>query len=459
MKKILILLFAFIAFNSQAQNPLVGKPSLKLVFDVAQTKKWDFTVDTNNMLEINGTGGTPSIRFTDFSGTGNRILAVDADGDLIRTTVDPALTGLPAGSNTQIQYNNAGAFGGDTGFTTNGAGSVNISGDLDVDQININGGTYTGTNSILFTPGGGGNMRLTTGTFYVNAPEDLTDGSRVGSSIIATIDADQGQAALRRGFSNGYTSTGYGLDGLADGGMTDPALSIWGRIEAADDTGADPIIIVNAAQDAGGVIATRPLLTLSNGYTSTDKVFQFDANKTFNLYKTTNQIVTGTGSNLTTLNFPASSGAVTVTMPNVTTTIPDFVAPTAFTPVLSDAISGGNTATGTFTAYYTKKGKEVTVWLDLVNISTSGMTGANTLFIQDLPFAGNSAGLRLSNGVVSTSGNVNFTNYLTAGFSALSSTSCVVYDNRDSSTRTMLTVADVPTGTGDLFITMTYFID
>jgi len=37
--------------------------------------------------------------------------------------------------------------------------------------------------------------------------------------------------------------------------------------------------------------------------------------------KTSNQIVTGAGSNLTTINFPASSGAVTITMPNVTSTV------------------------------------------------------------------------------------------------------------------------------------------
>ncbi len=39
------------------------------------------------------------------------------------------------------------------------------------------------------------------------------------------------------------------------------------------------------------------------------------------LTDTTNQIVTGGGSNLTTVNFPASSGAVTLTMPNTTDTM------------------------------------------------------------------------------------------------------------------------------------------
>jgi hypothetical protein len=70
---------------------------------------------------------------------------------------------IPAGSTTQIQYNNAGVFAGDSGFTTNGAGSVNIVGDLDVDNININGNTIISSNangSINITPNGTGDVVL-----------------------------------------------------------------------------------------------------------------------------------------------------------------------------------------------------------------------------------------------------------------------------------------------------------
>ena len=65
------------------------------------------------------------------------------------------------GSNTQIQYNNAGGFGGDSGFVTNGAGSVDITGDLDVDNIKLNGNTISATDA-----GGSINFQAsTTGTF------------------------------------------------------------------------------------------------------------------------------------------------------------------------------------------------------------------------------------------------------------------------------------------------------
>lgn len=82
----------------------------------------------------------------------------------------------PGGIHTNIQYNNYGDFGGDSGFTTDGAGSVDIIGDLDVDQININGNTFTtasnaypfifnvpagGLNQYLFTQSGSGSSAFT----------------------------------------------------------------------------------------------------------------------------------------------------------------------------------------------------------------------------------------------------------------------------------------------------------
>jgi hypothetical protein len=63
-----------------------------------------------------------------------------------------------------------------------------------------------------------------------------------------------------------------------------------------------------------------------------------------NLTATTNQIITGASSNLTTVTFPASSGAVTVTMPNTTTSVVSAAsALTANLPV----VGSGNAASAT----------------------------------------------------------------------------------------------------------------
>lgn len=61
-----------------------------------------------------------------------------------------------------------------------------------------------------------------------------------------------------------------------------------------------------------------------------------------------------------------------------------------WTPVLSDASSGGNTATiATSLARYTKIGNIVTVTARIQDINTSGMTSSNALYIQGLPFTSN----------------------------------------------------------------------
>lgn len=70
----------------------------------------------------------------------------------------------PGGSSGQVQYNSNGGFEGDSGFTTNGAGSVDITGDLDVDNININGNTIITTNTdgdLNITPNGTGETNVT----------------------------------------------------------------------------------------------------------------------------------------------------------------------------------------------------------------------------------------------------------------------------------------------------------
>ena len=84
--------------------------------------------------------------------TGQTVEATIANDDLIlisdtsaagalrkmtRANFVAGVSGSPGGSNTQIQYNNAGAFGGDTGFTTDGAGGLSITSG----SIDMNGGS------------------------------------------------------------------------------------------------------------------------------------------------------------------------------------------------------------------------------------------------------------------------------------------------------------------------------
>ena len=149
----------------------------------------------------------------------DEILIVDAsNGSQIRKTSLQDVANLspgtfPGGNDTQIQYNNAGEFGGDTGFTTDGAGSVSISGDLTVDNLNFNGATIKtdsssnpmvfnvpagGLNQFLFAQSGAGNsaytaeFRGTGSSARIIIRSDSNNGSTTSNAIIsfATDDAD-----------------------------------------------------------------------------------------------------------------------------------------------------------------------------------------------------------------------------------------------------------------------------
>ncbi len=136
-------------------------------------------------------------------GTASQALTTDGSGLLSWTTI----TAAAGGSNTQIQYNNSSALGGDSGFTTNGAGAVNIVGDLDVDNININGNDITSTDAngnINLRPNGSGVVQLTgnsTQAGELRLYEDTDNGSNyaaikvpasLGGNYTLTLPVDDG---------------------------------------------------------------------------------------------------------------------------------------------------------------------------------------------------------------------------------------------------------------------------
>ena len=127
----------------------------------------------------------------------------------------------------------------------------------------------------------------------------------------------------------------------------------------------------------------------------------------------------------------------------------------AWTPVLSDAASGGNLATGTFDGIYTKVGNKVTVWLSASNINTSGMTGTADLYIQDLPFASGSGASKSTGAVRSDS--ITFANYLVSIVSSSAST-MLIYNIGSNVADTPLNVQDITSGSGDIFTSVTYFV-
>lgn len=81
-----------------------------------------------------------------------------------------ATPGGAGGSDTEIQYNNAGTLDGDSGFTTDGAGSLTVVGDLSVDNLNFNGNTLSSTDTngnVIISPNGTG-LTAVTSNFEIN---------------------------------------------------------------------------------------------------------------------------------------------------------------------------------------------------------------------------------------------------------------------------------------------------
>ncbi len=473
MKKILLFSLILCSFVAKAQNPLVGKPSLKLVYDVAQTKKWDFTVDTNNMLEINGTGGTPSIRFTDFAGTGNRILAVDADGDLVRTSVDPALTGLPAGSTTQVQYNNAGVFGGASTFVFDGSGNVDITGSLDVDAINFNGQTILGSSGLTLSTSsntdieidanGTGDVVIANGTAtsdFLFIEKDSDEYIRIGqgNDIFFFGGAYTGRINGGGGGSLGGTSYGLAISGeslaSADGGV-----GINSNVEATFDTGTTPAMGFVSDLTANSVLSTRPTFAWSN-YTT--KQMQLSASGNLSLFATTNQLVLGT-TNTTTINSTAPSASRVATLPDYGADANIMQATTGtFTPSITS--SAGSFTTLTYSVQYgryTRKQITSTIYETKIDISltvsalTLGAAAGGTLSI-NVPY----------NSITETNlvqvGSINFGNIdLDAGYTNLtarivSAGSSLQIRQVGDNIATTLTNADDLTSSTNIQISLTY---
>jgi hypothetical protein len=132
-----------------------------------------------------------------------------------------------------------------------------------------------------------------------------------------------------------------------------------------------------------------------------------------------------------------------------------------WTPVPSDATSGGNTASGTFNGYYIRIGDMVYVSCDLTNIDTTGMTGGNNFYIQGLPFSGAVS----QTGTIRHTGMVDATRMTYTG----SYLAAVAQDNTDyirifvqsnaGVAQTIMDVSAITTGQSDIRLSLWYQTD
>jgi len=242
------------------------------------------------------------------------------------------------------------------------------------------------------------------------------------------------------GIGTNAPPTGYRLD--VTGGRAVVRGSTEGVLVLDDSGIADASRPMQYISSDGGTLklgnANR---TTANGTTNSVNRMVIDSDG--NVEVSTGNLVIGTAGKG--IDFGVASGSVTSQL------LDDYEEGT-WGPVVADASSGGNTASGSFSGTYTKVGRIVTVHCYALNINTSGMTSTNSLVIRNLPFQ--NAGLIAKYGAVRLD-SVTFSGYCVAQIGGSASHVSII-ENKSGLSNSGLTVSDLTSGVSDIYFGLTY---
>lgn len=157
----------------------------------------------------NGTTGAFTVQFKTASGTGPTFSTTDKGFKLVYsdgTNVTDVPLGVPGGSNTQIQFNNSGSFGGSANLTWDGTNFViGATGALRLQDTS--GGEYVG----LKAPGTVTTYTLTLPAADGSANQVLTTNGS-GTLSFATVSGGAAWQAVKTGNFNVTAKEGYFVD-------------------------------------------------------------------------------------------------------------------------------------------------------------------------------------------------------------------------------------------------------
>lgn len=126
-----------------------------------------------------------------------------------------------------------------------------------------------------------------------------------------------------------------------------------------------------------------------------------------------------------------------------------------WTPVISDAASGGNLGSASASnLLYTKIGRTVVLTAILTNIVTTGMTAGNVLYIQGLPFASNANNIAIGSVSADTVA-LNTRTFMNAQIGVNASALSFVASGT-ALTRSNIIVSNITSGTSDISLTISY---
>jgi hypothetical protein len=341
--------------------------------------------------------------------------------------------GTPGGSNTQVQFNNSGAFGGDPDYTYDATNNIISLGNNSTPAViqgtaavsaglTIRGGTSNGTNAggSLTLRSGNGSSNAQAGTILVQ-PGTAGTGSAVaganvtvqgGAGAAAGVGGDGGQAIITGGSGaspngnagqvaiTGGTGTGSGsAGGVTISGGTPGSTGSAGPISiTASDAGG-------SATAAGGTVSISSgagVGTNQNGGTMTLKVGAATGTGTSNFIVQTNGANTRLSIDKNGVwTTPASTTSGTVFFGNGTSSPPAFqnlnggnVSPMKGQRVTTGSITNGTSSvvTLTWTAAYADANYTATC---TVQDSTAATASLSVVHIESV--AAGSVGVRVQN--------------------------------------------------------------
>jgi len=206
------------------------------------------SVSAGGVLSINGSAGA----FT-FSGSG-----VSCSGT--GCTFSGGSTS-PGGTNGQIQYNNGGSFGGDTGFTTDGAGNETMKTLTTTGTVVGQGGTWDSTEGTAPTPAAGHDLLWgDSGSHCIKYSANGGAGTCLGAAGVTTLNSLAGGLSLTStGGTVAITPSGSTINLEASGGTGASYTNVPGS--ASETT----VSALNTKCGTGTLYATTPLSIATGG--------------------------------------------------------------------------------------------------------------------------------------------------------------------------------------------------